>query len=821
MPKRSTSARRPAAGALPHAPASAKPAAAATAAAAMDLDAFMAGGFDDVMAAAERDTGEGGKGERRPAGAAHPTSKPAPAAKKQHGLSAADRHKAELAALKEKDPEFFNYLEAADEELLAFEGEEEEEEEEEASDLKGIDGEEEDDNSSSSSSSDDDAGEVEDAPAPVREVISPATSVDEDEEGEEGEEGEGGARQPPTAAAPATPDRPGTRLPPPPPRPQQAAQILEWCRSTKADPSLRSLRTLMQTFRAACHHGEVGPAEDDGGAGAQAALRLGSGAAFNTLLLFVLREADGLFRRVLELPAAGPDEVLAVAKSAAGQAGAPPKARPAPLDPRTSSRWRKAEPLIKSYLGNALHLLGTMTDPAMSAFILRCARPSVPFLVCSDRLQRKWLKAALAVFGGPDPGPALQAALFVRASALALPDPTPDAALKGMYREYVRSSKFMSASHAARLALDAACVVETYGAVGGGAAYRHAFAYVRQLAQVVRGAMGSKTKDAFRAVYCWQTVGCLELWARAVGELAGKEATASLGALAFPVSHLLQAAASLVPTPRYFPLRLRCLRALVGLAAAVGVYAPVAPLLCDMLEWKGLHSTAPNKKRGRGGGSGGVSSHTVDPDAVLLRASKASLASPAFQADLVDQVVELLADSLAPWSTSPSFPELARPTCVRLRAFAKKCPVDKLRSPVRGLIACLDANTAYVVAARAKAGIAPADTPGVAAFLADARAAGTSPLVRYAAILAQRARDRRTMQTAGEFKVGGRARRQEEDESESEEEEEEEKTRPAAKKRGAAAKPAAASKAAPPAEPTDWADDDEDLLHDYNPSDSD
>ncbi len=841
MPKRS-SARPVAAGlATPHAPAAvAKADTAAAAAAAMDLDAFMAGGFDDVMAAVERGGGRGGAAEQLRGGAATPAAaptagrapEPAPPPHKKK-LSAEDRHKADLVALKEKDPDFYSYLEAADEELLAFEKEEGEGEssESETSEEDVLEEEESDGDDASALSSDDDSedgGEVEDAPAPMREVISPGTSDEEDEE--EATDGEEGGAQP-AAAAPSTPDRPA-RLPPPPPRPAQAAQILEWCRATKADPSLRSLRQLMQTFRAAAHHGEVGAAEDNGGAGAQAALRLGSGAAFNTLLLFVLREADGLFRRVLDLPAAEPDEVVAApAKTGGDAAGTPPPPAPRPrVDPRSAPRWRKAEPLIKSYLGNTLHLLGTMTDPAMRAFILRCARPSVPLLVCSDRLARKWVQAALGVFGGPDAGPALQAALFVRAAARALPDPTPDAALKGLYREYVKSSKFMSATHAARLALDAACVVETYGAVGGEAAYRHAFIYVRQLAQVVRGAMGSKAKDAFRAVYCWQTVSCLELWARLVGDLAGKEATASLGALAFPVAHLLQTAAGLVPTPRYLPLRLRCLRALVGLAAAVGVYAPVPPLLCDMLEWKGLHA-AP-KKRGRGGGGGttGVASHAADPDAVLLRASKASLASPAFQADLVEQVVELLADALAPWAASPAFPELARPTLVRLRAFAKKCPIDKLRSPVRGLVACLDANAAWVVAARAAAGVPPSDSAGVATFLADARAAGAAPLARYAAVLAQRARDRRTMQTAESFKVGGGRRRaqdeEEDDESEIESEggsepNDDRPARPTDKKRGGATAKAAPPSKPAPSGPIDWADDDEDLLQDYNPSDSD
>jgi hypothetical protein len=118
----------------------------------------------------------------------------------------------------------------------------------------------------------------------------------------------------------------------------------------------------------------------------------------------------------------------------------------------------------------------------------------------------------------------------------------------------------------------------------------------------------------------------------------------------------------------------------------------------------------------------------------------------------------------------------------------------------------------------------------VATFLADARAAGAAPLARYAAVLAQRARDRRTMQTAESFKVGGGRRRaqdeEEDDESESESEGGSEPNddcpaRPPDKKRGGATAKAAPPSKPAPSGPIDWADDDEDLLQDYNPSDSD
>lgn len=90
------------------------------------------------------------------------------------------------------------------------------------------------------------------------------------------------------------------------------------------------------------------------------------------------------------------------------------------------------------------------------------------------------------------------------------------------------------------------------------ASYHHAFTYIRQLAVLLRNALVSKTKDAFKSVYCWQGINVLELWARLVATHQDKP---ELRPLVYPVSQLLLGAARLVPTPRYFPLRLRLVRA--------------------------------------------------------------------------------------------------------------------------------------------------------------------------------------------------------------------------------------------------------------------
>ena len=43
---------------------------------------------------------------------------------------------------------------------------------------------------------------------------------------------------------------------------------------------------------------------------------------------------------------------------------------------------------------------------------------------------------------------------------------------------------------------------------------------IKDLAVTLRGALSMKTADAFQAVYCWQTVRTLELWARVLAEHA-------------------------------------------------------------------------------------------------------------------------------------------------------------------------------------------------------------------------------------------------------------------------------------------------------------
>lgn len=87
---------------------------------------------------------------------------------------------------------------------------------------------------------------------------------------------------------------------------------------------------------------------------------------------------------------------------------------------------------------------------------------------------------------------------------------------QGVYRVFVRNAKFVSAASMPHIHFLGVCVIEMFG-LDFNLSYEHAFTHIRELASLLRGALAMKTKDAYREVYCWQTLCTMELWAKLVG----------------------------------------------------------------------------------------------------------------------------------------------------------------------------------------------------------------------------------------------------------------------------------------------------------------
>ena len=490
-----------------------------------------------------------------------------------------------------------------------------------------------------------------------------------------------------------------------------------WCNEAQSNASVKSMRNLVKAYGVGCHYG------DDETATSSISFKISNDTVFDKLLMFVLKNADTLFRRVL---------------------GVESKKRSALEAAMKSPRWKRVGPLIKSYYGNTLHLLGQTTETGLTAYILQRLRASVDIFVTFTLLNKKFLKKSLSLFGtglgeiDADKTVRIQSVLAIRALALALPQTHVDGCLKGVYRTYQSCSRFMNSANRQSIRFMQDCVSEVFG-VNADAAYKQAFLCIRELAMLLRKALNVKTKDAYLQVYNWQTINSLDLWEHVLSK-HGSHEKAALYPLVYPLAQILLGTAQLVSTTKYLPLKFHVLKTLNRLAKNTGVFIPTAALALE-----GLHFSELSKKP-----SGvGNSYHLVG----LLKVSKQALKTTSFQEQCVNEVILILSEHLGQWAYHISFPELAFPTVLGLKKFVKASSVDKFKRRIRQLVEAIERNADFVLAARQKVNFAPKDTEKVSAFTAELKAAQLSPLLKYAASVQSKAEERGATATTEEVLI--------------------------------------------------------------------
>ncbi|MCL7027358.1 hypothetical protein MKW94_023788 [Papaver nudicaule] len=473
-----------------------------------------------------------------------------------------------------------------------------------------------------------------------------------------------------------------------------------WIELIREGTKISPVYSIMQAYRTACHYGDEG--EDD----STEKYRIMSGAVFNKILQFVLSEIDGILRKLLDMPATGGKKETIV-------------------NLMSTKKWKTYNHLIKSYLGNSLHVLNQMTDPEMISFTLRRLKYSAVFLAGFPTLLRKYMKVSLHFWGTGGGALPIVSFLFIRDLCIRLGSDCLDECFKGMYKAYVTNCQFVNATKLQHLQFLRNCVVELY-VVDLPTAYQHAFVFIRQLAMILREALSTKTKEAFRKVYEWKYINCLELW---TGAVCAYSSEPDFRPLAYPLTQIIFGVTRLVPTARYFPLRLRCVKMLNRIAASLGTFIPVSLPLLDMLEMKELN------KKPTGGVGKAVDLRTT------LKVSKPALKTRAFQEACVFAVMEELAEHLSQWSYSVAFFELAFIPTVRLRSFCKSTNVERFRKETKQLVREIEANSEFMNSKRATISYLPND-PAAESYLEVEKEKNVSPLSQYVVALRQRAQER-------------------------------------------------------------------------------
>ncbi|KXN73009.1 Noc2-domain-containing protein, partial [Conidiobolus coronatus NRRL 28638] len=239
-----------------------------------------------------------------------------------------------------------------------------------------------------------------------------------------------------------------------------------------------------------------------------------------------------------------------------------------------------------------------------------------------------------------------------------------DLSLKGVYMSYIRNAKNVTAFNLPQIEMMRNCGVELYGQ-DFAASYQHAFQFIRRLATHLRTSLTNKTKDSYQQVYNNQFIHSIYFWSQVLCSYCNanseqENGESPLKPLIYPFVQVTLGTLSLIPSPKYFPLKFHCIKALIPIMQSTKVYIPVAPYLIEILESSEFQKKPkPSTEK------------PLNFD-VVIKAPKNHLRTKPYQDELSRLVNECFLAYFSCLSTSIAFPEVVLPTTLYLKRFAKK-----------------------------------------------------------------------------------------------------------------------------------------------------
>ncbi|KAI8032740.1 hypothetical protein LOK49_LG01G00564 [Camellia lanceoleosa] len=472
------------------------------------------------------------------------------------------------------------------------------------------------------------------------------------------------------------------------------------CQLIKDEHNKSALKTLLNGYRAACRYGTDSIGVPDNAS----CQRIQSSGTFCSILMFMLREADNIFRGLLKIPSSSCKKESI-------------------LELKNTSKWKSLKPLIKSYLRSTLFFLNQVADSEILAFSLSRLRASIIFFAAFPSLLKRLMKATVHLWVTGEGVLSSYSFLIIRDVAVVFSSECFDICLIKTYKSYISHSKvvdFVNTKHMQflRNSFIELCSLDVHKSCA------KALLSIQQLANILKQGLRKK-KESLEKICSWQYANCIDLW---VMFISANICDYDLHHVFYVIIQLINGVACLFPGPRYFPLRLKCVQWLNHLSSSSGIFIPVAALVLDVLEYK----------MGKEGGKPGKAISFPS----VLKLPKHWLKSRNFQEECVFSAVEQLSVHFAQWSYHISFPELSTIPLIRLRRFYEIATTESLRRVVKRLIDQVEQNVEFVQKKRDDLAFSPKDHQSVESFLQLEKGSLNAPFTQYYKSVMQKATSR-------------------------------------------------------------------------------
>ena len=503
--------------------------------------------------------------------------------------------------------------------------------------------------------------------------------------------------------------------------------------------SIKSLKRLMTAYRCACHLADT--TEDKGSRAGESGIRymIDSSRVFDTLMVTCLTRCHEIFRH--HLFSSSTKKTTPAKKKKKGNVPNPEGEEQEevgdenddkdnknldenkPISPNkleNSGRWQDMRRIMQSFFSSTLHLLSEAKDPELLTFVLKVLSKYMAFLSAFPRVAESIVKNLVEKWSSTSDSledfqvVRLNAFFRIRQLAITQPFPFIETCLRKTYLAYARRAKHGSSSTPttdvlSTLTFMGNSVVELYS-LDLHSSYQHAFVYIRQLALHLRSAIQKTASDAMQQIFRWQYMHCLKLWVAVLSNAVSQQDDDDDGgsgqimrSLIYPLSEIIYGVARLAPSNvRHLPFRLHCVRLLQQLAASSEMFIPTTSLLLDCLDWKEWYMK-PKKTSKKNTTVGLNLMH------VLKLPKEDSLRTHEQLEVAIVELFVLLEREVDLYSYSAGFPEFCTWIRRRLKTFSRATRQPRWRKFADGILDLCNKHATHAILCRAKLQEAPKD----------------------------------------------------------------------------------------------------------------